>query len=308
MLIDFPNFALNNPWQVKTIQTSAPMPVKIVSSLEECDCFALHISWEHMLLQRCSTAEEASQVVSAMDDFLRRQARRSIIIWTLHNETSHTLPFKESEAQLRDVIMEHAAIIFLMSEKHLFKIPEIHHHKVKFNPHYIESSPLDSVPRFSEPTFFRYGAARDETNEGLYLDILNRSNINKFVSDKRLNGELNEPCQVVTKRRFTLHEADLYARFSNFSAFYRKPKFNSGVLNFMIGNKLVVFHDADTTKYMDLPACYEKFCIPMDRFDEDCLGDMVAHLNDNIEEIDEYIAARHPAIVSDRFWDAVASL
>ena len=147
-------------------------------------------------------------------------------------------------------------------------------------------------------------ATRQE--EGLYLDILNRSNINKFVSDKRLNGELNEPCQVASKRRFTLHEADLYARFSNFSAFYRAE-----IQQRRIEFRLATSWSSSTTritKYMDLPARYEKFRIPMDRFDEDCLGDMVAHLNDNIEEIDEYIAARHPAIVSDRFWDAVASL
>ena len=93
--------------------------------------------------------------------------------------------------------------------------------------------------------------------------------------------------------------------FSNFSAFIESR--NSTAVLIMIGNKLVVFHDADTTKYMDLPACYEKFCIPMDRFDEDCL-ETVAHLNDNIEEIDEYIAARHLRLWSDRFWTGCQSV
>ena len=308
MLIDFPNYAPANPWQTKTIETSAPMTVRQVSALEDFDCFAFHISWEDTLLTSCETQEQATSIVNMLDEFLRRQSKRSRIIWTLHNETSHMVPFRESEDQIRSIIMEHASIIFLMSEKHRFKIPEAHQHKIRINPHYVEESPFQAVPRYSEPTFFRYGEARDETNEALYLDILNRNDIRKFVSDKRLNGEIDLPSLVVTKRRFTLHEADLYARLSNFSAFYRKPKFNSGVMNFMIGNKLVVFHDADSTKYMDLPACYEKFRIPMDSFDQDCLGGMVAHLNDNIEEIDEFIAERRPAIVSDRFWDAVASL
>ena len=74
----------------------------------------------------------------------------------------------------------------------------------------------------------------------------------------------------------------------------------------MIGNKLVVFHNADAIKYMDLPARYENLCSD-GQLDEDCLGDMLVYLNDNIEEIDEFIAERSPAIVSDRFWDAVAS-
>ena len=147
-----------------------------------------------------------------------------MIIWTLHNETSHSVSLKDSEALLRAVIMDHAAIIFLMSEKHLFKIPEMHRHKVKINPHYIENSSLSGVPRFPEPTFFRYGEAREETHQRLYLDILKRPEIKKFVSDNRLNSDLDLPCQIVTKRRFTPHEADLYARFANFSTFYRKPK------------------------------------------------------------------------------------
>ena len=60
--------------------------------------------------------------------------------------------------------------------------------------------------------------------------------------------------------------------------FIGNQKFNSGVINFLIGNRHVVLHDAETVKYMDLPHPYEKFCIDMDKFDSERIISMIINL------------------------------
>jgi hypothetical protein len=50
LLIDFPDYSHTNPWQVKLIETCAPMQVVRVNELKEHDCQIFHISWEDEIL------------------------------------------------------------------------------------------------------------------------------------------------------------------------------------------------------------------------------------------------------------------
>ena len=124
MLIDFPDYSRANPWQVKTIQTSAQTEVRLTNRLYLTDCFALHISWEDVLIKSCDTEEKAYRVIDRFEEYLRAQSLRSKIIWTVHNLTSHSYPLKDAEKKLRSVIIEYASTINLMSMKHAFFIPE----------------------------------------------------------------------------------------------------------------------------------------------------------------------------------------
>ena len=92
MLVDFPNYSRANPWQIKTIQTSAPMDVHITNKLQEGDYFALHISWEDILLKGCDTSEKADTIITKFDEFLKKQYVKSKIIWiNSHNHISSLL-------------------------------------------------------------------------------------------------------------------------------------------------------------------------------------------------------------------------
>jgi len=305
MLLDFPNFSYSNPWQVKTIQTSAPMDVHMTNSLQNGDYFAVHISWEDVLLRNCTDIEQANNIIDKLDTFLKNQSKKSRIIWTLHNKTSHTIQFKESEKLLREVIMNHASVIVLMSTKHTFLVPEKYQHKIVIIPHYIEYNRFNNLPKNKMPTYFRYGANREDKYDDLYLKLLNSEKVFKFVSDSRLNNEVDNPGNVITKRRFTFHEADLYAQLSNFSIFFREPKFNSGVLNFMIGSGLAVFHDSDTVRYMDLPETYSEFCIKNSTLDLIEIEQKIEYLPQCMDNISDFINDRMPEKISQKFWKAL---
>ena len=359
MLIDFPNYSNANPWQVKTIQTSAPMEVNITNKLETFTCYALHISWEDFLLKRCHSLKKANQVIAKLDEYLNAQRLRSKIIWTVHNLTSHTYPNKDAEKRLRAVIMEHASVINLMSMKHSFLIPQKYHSKINLVPFYIEPSRFFSIPKNTDLTFFRYGADRGKKDHYLTLKILNHPQIKKFVSDSRLNIKVdnNRPSRfseipqntritfskykanqriksygtkllnkisklisnsrtrkeientetVITNRRFTFLEADLYAQLSNFSTFYQEPKFNSAVMNFMIGNKLAVFHDKDSVRYMDLPDSFDNFCLDLNTLTQLNNSDLQSLINIDHDDVDFFIAQRSPKKTSNAFWKGVLS-
>ena len=173
MLIDFPNYSHSNPWQTKTIQTSAPMEVKVTSSLDLSQCYALHISWEDVLLRSCDTMEKANHVITQFEEYLHAQSLRSKIIWTVHNLTSHSYPLKDAEKKLRSVIVEYASIINLMSVKHAFIIPDKHQSKINIVPHYIDSCHFPQVEKNTDLTFFKYGADRGRTDNDFYLKVLN---------------------------------------------------------------------------------------------------------------------------------------
>lgn len=305
MLIDFPDYSKNNPWQVKTIQTLAPMEVRIVNKLELVDCYAMHISWEDNLLKNYGTPEKANKFIERFEDYLRRQSLRSKIIWTLHNLTSHSFALKATEQALRSVILEYASTINLMSMKHAFIIPEKHHSKINLLPHYIEPSRFPVIKKNINPTYFRYGANRGSLDKEFYLKLLNNRKVSKFVSDSRLNIEVDSTDHVITRRRFTSLEADLYAQLANFSTFYRTPKFNSGVINFLIGNKISVFHDKDSVRYMDLPESFNKLCIDLSSLKDYSIADLKSRITIDKSDLNDFIRQRSPNLVSKAFWKGV---
>ena len=307
MLIDFPNYSHSNPWQTKTIQTSAPMEVKVTSSLELSQCYALHISWEDVLLRSCDTMEKANHVITQFEEYLHAQSLRSKIIWTVHNLTSHSYPLKDAEKKLRSVIVEYASIINLMSVKHAFIIPDKHQSKINIVPHYIDSCHFPQVEKNTDLTFFKYGADRGRTDNDFYLKVLNNPKIKKFVSDSRLNNEVDSPDTVITKRRFTYLEAEIYAQLSNFSSFYQDPKFNSGVLNFFIGNRLAVLHDEDSVRYMDLPESYSDFCIDLSTLNDADFEDLSPSISVDEDDVESFIRLRSAKKVSEIFWKGVYS-
>lgn len=307
MLIDFPNYSHANPWQVKTIQTSAPMEVKVTNNLELSDCYALHISWEDVLLRSCDTMEKASHVIAQFEEYLRAQSLRSKIIWTVHNLTSHSYPLKDAEKKLRSVIVEYASTINLMSMKHAFLIPEKHQSKINIVPHYIEPSRFPEVAKNTDLTFFKYGADRGRTDNGFYLKVLNDPKIKKFVSDSRLKIEVDRLDTVITKRRFTFIEADIYAQLSNFSSFYQEPKFNSGVMNFLIGNKVAVLHDENSVRYMDLPESFANFCIDLSSLNQTKVTDLQPLISVDEDNLEDFIRLRSPKRVSEAFWKGIHS-
>ena len=307
MLIDFPNYAHLNPWQTRTIQTSAPMDVKVTSTLELSKCYALHISWEDSLLRSCDTMEKANHLITQFEDYLRKQSLRSKIIWTVHNLSSHSYPLKDAEKKLRSVIIEYASTINLMSTKHAFIIPDKHQSKVNIVPHYIDPCRFPEVTKNTDLTFFKYGADRGRTDNDFYLKVLNNAKIKKFISDSRLNNEVDNADTVITKRRFTYLEADMYAQLSNFSSFYQDPKFNSGVMNFLIGNRVAVLHDANSVRYMDLPESFSDFCIDLGTLNNTKFEDLHSLIPVDEDDVEGFIRLRSAKKVSEIFWKGVYS-
>ena len=307
MLVDFPNYSRANPWQIKTIQTCAPMEVRVTNKLGHINCYALHISWEDALLRGANTLEKANQLVVRFEEYLKAQSKRSKIIWTVHNLTSHTCSFRDAEKDLRAVIMEYASVINLMSVKHCFIIPKKHQSKINIVPHYIEKSRFSALKKNEVLTYFKYGADRGRKDNRYYLKLLNSGKVRKFVSDARLNMEIDTAETVITKRRFTFIEADLYAQLSNFSTFYQPPKFNSGVINFLIGCKVAIFHDIDTVRYMELPESFKNFCLDLNRLESKELQNLESMIKIDHDDLDEFISQRCPKNVSIAFWRGVIS-
>jgi hypothetical protein len=308
MLVDFPNYSRANPWQIKTIQTSAPMDVHITNKLQEGDYFALHISWEDILLKGCDTSEKADTIITKFDEFLKKQYVKSKIIWTVHNKTSHTCKLKEHEKKLRNVIMEYASIIILMSEKHSFIIPEAHQSKIVILPHYIEKNRFQNIIKNKTPTFFRYGRNRGRKDNQLYLEIINNSKIKKFISDPNIDYEIDTLETVLTKRRFSFIEADIYSMLSNFSTYYQEPQFNSGVLNFMIGSGLAILHDYDSVRYMDLPKFFDRYCFEIESLKSGNINEIDFHIDLHDSDLRDYISKRSPNIISNMFWKYLLDL
>lgn len=308
MIIDFPDYSSGNPWQIKTIQTSSPMSVKRTNVFKNEACQFFHISWEDCLILNCKTEQDFSQALDRIDTFLNVQSKISKIIWTIHNQNSHYLTNRSAETTLRDLLINYSSIIFVMSDKHRFIVPSEHQYKVITLPHYMERSIYESIEKNKKPTFFRYGVDRNELYGDVYQKILNNKAVNKFVSDARLNHELQDEENVIVKRRFTLHEANLYARIANFGMYYRESKFNSGVINFMISNKLIIFHDKNSTKFMDLPDCLDSFCIDPSKFSTDNFDFYISLQDLSSNELDDYIASRAPDKISNSFWNSIMKI
>jgi hypothetical protein len=305
MIIDFPDYSNGNPWQIKTIETASQMPVSRVNVLAPTSCRFFHISWEDILLKNCINEKDANGQINKLNTFLNAQKKRSKIIWTVHNLTSHYLNNKNAENAVRELLQFYSDKIILMSDKHCFAINKEYHDKIRILPHYIEVDKDLIVQKRSGLIFFRYGEDRGETSKDLYQKILNSKNIRKFISDKRLNREIDDGENVIVKRRFSRFEEILYAKISNFSIFYREPKFNSGVINFMIGNKLSIFHDENSVKYMDLPNCYKRFAIDHNDIDFTNLEEEIKWRKNENDELEDYIKKRNPLEISKKFWSII---
>ena len=306
-LIDFPDYSHANPWQIKTIETCAPFDILRTLDFSLSTCTFFHISWEDCLLHNCKTYQEGLKRVEQVEEILKAQAKISKIAWTLHNENSHSKIDKNCELQLREVIMEHASIIFLMSAKHLFKIPVKYKHKVKILPHYIEENPLKKVDKLRDPCFLKFGANRGDKFSSVYENILNNDLIFKFVSDVNVNKEILNYSNTIIKRRFTIHELNLYSRFANFSLFLRNSNFNSGIINFLIGNYIAVYHDVESVKFMDIPEVLKKFQINNIDLKFEFYHDDIINTKEYKKEIENFIMERSPLKVSTAFWNSVLS-
>ena len=310
-LFDFPDFSLANPWQRRTIDTAAPMPVvRSPGWRPPGDAALIHVGWEHYFFKHCRTAHEAEAlahaVVAALGHCRRRGAR---ILWTLHNITAHAMPWKRAEQIVRAGLAEHAAVIFLMSEKHRDLIPSILAAKIAVVPHYVDVNPrlfrrAAAPDRFG---FFKFGAPRQERAPELLEAVISSPRFVRRVSDPTVNAERVGPDDVILRRRFTTEEADEYAARSHFALFVREPVLNSGVINFYCGSRLAVFHTADAVRYIDLPPGMERFALT----DRDLHP---AHILDTLaatplpgDEMADWLEERSAARVSRRWWQAALS-
>lgn len=310
MLVDFPDYSHANPWQVKMIDTCAPMEVKRVNELKEKDCYAFHISWEDYIFKSSRRKYGLKKVLKDTEKFLNNQSKHSKIIWTLHNLTSHSFQNKTMESEIREMLMDYSSLIILMSKKHEFMIPNKHKKKIQVVPHFIDNENFynKNLTKFKYPTFFKYGAFRGNSNPELYLNILKNQKIRKFVSDPKLDFNQDDINSFITKRRFSSTEELIFSNFSNFSIFYRKPNLNSSVLNHYIGNKLVVLHNSESVQYFDLPSIYSEFNRDITSIEPEEVLNFIQILKNNQSSVNKFINERKPEVISKIFWTRVLNL
>jgi len=307
-LYDFPDFSANNPWQCRTIDTAAPMPVvRSFSWQPPGDSSLIHVGWENFFLRGCRTAAEAEALAHAVVAGLAQWRQRGVrILWTLHNLTAHFMPWKQAERIVREGLAEHAAVVFLMSDKHRPLFPFIPAAKIAVVPHYVDENPRLSLRQAAPDRFgfFKYGAPRRERAIDLLEAVLASPRFVRHVSDRRVSAERVGGGDVIVRRRFTADEAVEYAARSHFSLFVREPVLNSGVLNFYCGSRLAVFHTAEAVKYIDLPPGMERFALADRQLHADHIADTLAAAPLPGAEMDEWLEERTADRVSRRWWQA----
>ncbi|MEI6241153.1 MAG: hypothetical protein WCR51_12250 [Planctomycetia bacterium] len=307
-LYDYPDFSAANPWQHKTIDTAAPMPVVRSSQWPPpADCPLVHVGWEDWLMRGTRTETEADQRAGAILDSLdvcRRRGQR--ILWTVHNLTSHWLPWKAAEQRLRAGIGERAAVVFLMAEKHRPLVPFVPPDKIVVVPHYAEENRyvVHREAPTVRPRFFKYGAPRGGLADSVLQAILNSPRFDKFVSDKRLSKEVVDDRNVMVKRRFTPEESLLYAALAHFTLFIRSPVLNSGVFTYCCASRLAVFHTADAVQHLDVPPGLDAWRIDPASFTIDQIAHALATQRHADANLTDWIADRAPGRVSAAWWRA----
>lgn len=309
-LFDYPDFAKHNPWQWKTIDTAARIPVlRSISWRPPGDASLIHVGWEHFFFKPCRTASEAEarahEVVATFDQCRRRGVR---ILWTLHNLTAHAMPWKRAEHIVRAGLAEHAAVVFLMSEKHRHLFPYIPASKIAIVPHYVDDNPYRSE-RSAAPDrfgFFKFGAARNEHARELLEAVLASPRFVRHVSDEHVHFERHDE-DVIVRRRFTTDESLRYAARSHFSVFIRQPVLNSGVINFYCGSRLAVFHTPESVKHIDLPPGMERYAMTDRDLTEAYILDTLATTPLPGSEMEGWLQERSAARVSHRWWQAALS-
>ena len=308
-LYDYPDFTTGNPWQRKTVDTAAPMPVVRSSQWPPpTDCQLVHLGWEDWLMRGTRSETEADERVNAILDSLdacRRRGQR--ILWTVHNLTSHWLPWKAAEQRLRAGIGERAAVVFLMAEQHRPLLADIPRDRIAIVPHYAEENPY-AVHREAAPVrprFFKYGAPRGDLADTVLQSILNSPRFEKFVSDRRLSRELVDERNVMVQRRFTPEESLLYAGLAHFTLFIRPPVLNSGVFTSCCASRLAVFHTAETVRYLDTPPGLDAWCLEAREISAERIAEALAGHRPTNGDLTDWIANRAPGRVSEAWWRAV---
>lgn len=310
-LYDFPDFSRDNPWQRRTIDTVAPIPVlRSLAWQPPSDASLIHVGWEHYFFKGCQSAPEAEArahaVVAALGECRRRGVR---LLWTLHNLTAHFMPWKSAEQIVREGLAEHAAVVFLMSEKHRPLFPFIPGAKIAVVPHYVDENPYLSRRQAAPERFgfFKFGAPRHEHALDLLDAVLSSPRFAHHVSDPRTTSESIGDANVIVRRRFTAEEALEYAARSHFSLFVREPVLNSGVINFYCGSRLAVFHTPEAVKYIDFPPGMERFAMSDQQLHAAHIIDTLAATPLPGDEITGWLAERSAAHVSRRWWQAALS-
>lgn len=307
-LYDFPDFSRDNPWQRRTIDAAAPIPVvRSLAWRPPGDASLIHVGWEHYFFKDCRTAPEAEDRAHAVVAALGRLCRRGVrIFWTVHNLTAHAMPWKRAEEIVRGGLAEHAAVVFLMSEKHRPLFPFIPAAKIAVVPHYVDVNPLLATRQAAPGRFgfFKFGAPRQDRGPELLEAMLASPDFTRHVSDTRAGTERVVPDDVVVRRRFTPEEAVAYAARSHFSLFAREPVLNSGVINFYFGSRLAVFHTADAVKYIDLPPGTDRFALTDHDLNVARILDTLASTPLPGDEMADWLEERSADCVSRRWWQA----
>ena len=313
ILYDFPDYTAANPWQLETVgeggkginvirQTIWPPPLKID---------VLHIGWEDIFLFQSKSKSHAKEIAETISNQITSLAETGVkIIWTMHNIKSHSVDYPEAEKILRDSLLLNASKIVLMSHKHLIMIPEKFREKAVVIPLFVYDvlNNAQIKNKSKVPTFFKYGAIRQETNSDLYSAILNYKHANKLVSDERLQSEIDDGNNVLVKRRFTKLEELYYGSISTFSLFTRKPCLNSGAFNYYLGCRNIIFHTGESLPYIESPEGFEIFEIQNFDSPEHMVDfSMSAHKN-YFQALESFLQDRSPERIKNLWAQEVKNL
>lgn len=309
-VFDFPDYSSANPWQIHSIGlTGNENVVRATTWPPPPGITHLHIGWEDIFLHKATNPEHAERIASKLEQDLDSLLSNGIkIIWTVHNLTSHTSQFKRAEARIRNSLATAASIIHLMSKKHLSLLDSRAQTKCRIIPHPILDlrATLGGLISHKEATYFRYGAARNESHADVYEHLINEKSIIRLVSDSRLTRELDDGTNLLVKRRFSFKEEVIYGALSTFALFTRQPCLNSGVFSFYLGARLNIFHSKDAVRYLDYPSELEQFEISNFRDAIDILE--FAKANDPDLSYEEFIRTRSPAAVRAAWWESIHEL
>ena len=76
------------------------MKVVRVNELKEYECEIFHISWEDFILSNYKSKFGKKNVLDFTENFLKKQSKKSKILWTLHNITSHSFENKKLDVSI----------------------------------------------------------------------------------------------------------------------------------------------------------------------------------------------------------------
>tara|TARA_Y100000389_G_scaffold117312_1_gene114517 strand:+ start:8955 stop:9941 length:987 start_codon:yes stop_codon:yes gene_type:complete len=322
MLVDYPNYSHANPWQIETIDKEAKIEIKRVNSIEEIsniNCNYLHISWEDAAIRFISTGkilpqDDFNYLEERLNKFIKiietKKKLRTRIVWTIHNQNSHFFAkkFISLEKKLREFLFEITDLILIMSEKHLFIVPDNFRKKVKILPHYIplKKNIYPIIKNLdNKKIILSFGNINNyETSKIIHNNFIEQKNIIKFFSKNEWNyfKQIDDGISLVINRKFSNFELEQVSQICNIALYLKKPQFNSGIFNHYLGNKLIIFHYSEGLKYFDYPEFYNQFII--DKIDLNNLDLRYYELimKENEKELDEFIQDRSSEKISKLFW------